>query len=129
MYTRRTFKDLDFAFIDHPVTHDVSVLSGVDAIKQSIRDLIYTQHYEKPFHPEVGCYTTGLLFENIMPSTQIMIKKSVESVITNFEPRVNLLNVIVDVDPDNNGYNLRIEFAVKNQPDPVVFDMFLERLR
>lgn len=129
MDNRRTFKDLDFAFIDHPVTHDVSVLSGVDSIKQSVRNLIFTQHYEKPFHPEVGCHTTGLLFENILPSTQIMIKKSVETVINNYEPRVNLINVIVDINEDSNGYDLRIEYSIKNRPEQFVLDMFLERLR
>ncbi len=129
MESRRTFTDIDFSFIRHPITGDIPVVAGVDAIKQAIRNLIYTQHYEKLFHPEIGCHTTGLLFENIMPSTQIMIKKSVETVINNYEPRANLINVIVQVAPDDNGYNVRIEYSVRNQPDPVIIDLFLERLR
>ena len=129
MATTFKYRDLDLLFLEHPVSHDVSALSDVDAIKQSIRNLIFTQHYEKPFHPEIGCHTTGLLFENIMPSTQIMIKKSVETVINNYEPRVNLINVIVNVSPDENGYDLRIEYSMKNSLEFVVVDMFLERLR
>jgi predicted component of type VI protein secretion system len=58
-----------------------------------------------------------------------MIKKSVETVINNYEPRVNLINVIVDINEDYNGYDLRIEYSIKNRPEQFVLDMFLERLR
>lgn len=129
MDSRRTFTDIDFSFIPHPVTKDIGILSGVDAVKQAIRNLVLTQHYERAFHPEIGCHTTALLFENILPTTQIMIQKSVESVVRNFEPRAELIAVIVTVEPDENGYMVRIEYSLANQPDPVIMDLFLERLR
>jgi len=129
MENKREFIDFDLLFVDHPVTHDITRLKNEKSVQQSIRNLVLTQHYEVPFHPEIGCYTTSLLFENISPSTKIMIKKSIETTIRNFEPRVYLRNVSVEVSPDENGFMVRIEYNLVNQPDPLVFDMFLERMR
>ena len=129
MEPNRDFIDFYLIFSSHPITHDITRLKNEKSVQQAIRNLVLTQHYEMPFHPEIGCYTTSLLFNNIMPSTLIMIKKSIETVIRNFEPRVYLRNVNVEVSPDENGYQVRIEYNVVNQPDPLIFDMFLERLR
>lgn len=125
----KTFKDIDLSFIPHPVTKDITILKDEDAIKQAVRNLVFTQNYEKPFRPDIGCQTIGLLFENISVMTSIMIQKSVENVLKNFEPRIRVLNVYVDISPDENGYNLTVEYMIVNHPEPYRFTFFLERLR
>lgn len=123
------YKDLNLAFIPNPVRKDISTLSDTDAVKRSVVNLVLTKHFERPFHPELGCNVTALLFENITPITAIGIKRSVEDVIQNFEPRVRLISVDVNVNPDSNGYDVTITFYVENINEIQVIDFFLERLR
>jgi phage baseplate assembly protein W len=86
-------------------------------------------NYEIPFHPEIGCAVMESLFENVSPMTAIKIRKSIEDVIRNFEPRVRLLEVQVKMDPDSNGYMATIWFRIVNRPEPVSIDVFLEKRR
>lgn len=123
------FSDLNFSFLANPVRKDVGLLYDVDSVKQSVVSLVLTKNYERPFHPEIGCNVTQLLFDNITPITALSIKRSVEDVINNFEPRVQLKEVRVNVNPDANGYDVTIVFFVKNFRDEVAVDFFLERLR
>lgn len=123
------FSDLNFSFLANPVRKDVGLLYDVDSVKQSVMSLVLTKNYERPFHPEIGCNVTQLLFDNITPITALSIKRSVEDVINNFEPRVQLQEVRVNVNPDANGYDVTIVFFVKNFRDEVAVDFFLERLR
>jgi phage baseplate assembly protein W len=123
------YRDLNLSFVANPVRKDISTLSDADAVKQSVINLVLTKHYERPFHPEIGCNVTALLFENITSVTALSIKRSIEDVIQNFEPRVQLQSVVVNVDPDANGYNVTITFFVLNVRDLVTVDFFLERLR
>ena len=83
----RTFKDLNLDFARNTVTNDVVKIEDVEAIKRSVRNLVNTNFYERPFHPELGCGVRQLLFEPFTPVTSIFIKRKVEEVITNYEPR------------------------------------------
>ena len=69
--TSRTFKDLDLDFGLNPVTKDVNKLTDAEAIKRSVRNLINTNHFERPFHPEIGGNVRALLFENMTPLTAL----------------------------------------------------------
>ncbi len=121
--------DLNLSFIPNPVKKDISTISDIEAVKQAVVNLVRTKHYERPFHSEIGCNVTALLFENITPLTAISIQRSVQDVINNFEPRVQLNKVIVNVSPDANGYDVSIYFYVLNSRDLVSVDFFLQRLR
>lgn len=123
------YSDLNLAFIANPVRQDIGILYDADAVKQSVVNLILTKNYERPFHPEIGCVVTTLLFDNITPLTAMNIQKSITDVISNFEPRVQLVSVVVVVDPDNNGYTATITFYVLNVRDMQTISFFLERLR
>jgi len=127
--TSARYKDISFAFGIHPVKKDISKLTDEDAVKRSVVNLVLTKHFERPFHPEIGCDVTKMLFENISPITALNIQRSIEDVINNFEPRVRLQEVAVQADPDNNGYVASIYFYVVNVPNLVTVDMFLERIR
>ena len=125
----RLYKDLDLDFSRNPVTNDIVKIEDVDAVKRSVKNLVQTNFYERPFHPELGCGVRELLFENYTPLTGIFLKRKIEEVITNFEPRASLNQITVDDDPDRNRLKVSIYFYVVGIVDPVVVETFLERLR
>ena len=125
----RIYKDLDLDFGRNTVTNDVNKLTDVEAVKRSVRNLNNTSHYERPFHPEIGSSVRGLLFEPITPLTSLNLQRKVEEVLTNFEPRIRLVQVLSRPDADLNRYSLRISFYVIGTTLPVTVETFLERLR
>lgn len=125
----RTYKDLDFNFSRHPRTNDVSVKYDEEAVKQSIRNLVLTKNYERPFRSNLGCQVTSLLFEPVSPLLTTMIEKSIRDVITNYEPRVVLLDVIVSFKEEYNEMLAYIVFRIRNTLEPISFNLILERTR
>ena len=125
----RIYKDLDLDFGRNVVTNDVNKLTDVEAVKRSVRNLINTNHFERPFHPEIGGNVRALLFENITPLTALNLQRKIEEVLTNFEPRARVTQIIADPDIDRNGYQLEIKFYVIGISNPITVETFLERLR
>ena len=125
----RIYKDLDLNFGRNPITNDVNKLTDVEAVKRSVRNLINTNHYERPFHPEIGSDVRAMLFEPMTPLTALNLQRKVEEVLTNFEPRIRLVQVLSRPDADLNRYSLRISFYVIGTTLPVTVETFLERLR
>jgi phage baseplate assembly protein W len=125
----RTFKDLDFNFRRHPKTADVSVRSDEEAIKQSIRNLLLTKNFERPFRSQIGSPIYGLLFEPVSTLTTAMMKRVIENTIENFEPRVDLLDVNIKFNAEQNNAIIGIIFRIKNTQTPVSINLVLERTR
>ena len=125
----RVFSDLDFNFTAHPVTGDVVRRFDENAIKSSIKHLLLTRNYERPFHSEIGSPIRRLLFENATPLTIASMKRAIEDVINNFEPRVDLLDVKVYDNLDNNAVSVTITFKIKNTSNPITLDLALQRTR
>jgi hypothetical protein len=125
----RNFRDLDLNFAIHPITKDVNIYKAEYAVINSVKNLILTNHFEKPFQPEVGSNLRRLLFENIDSIIAAQIEREIEETITNFEPRVQISSVVAVHAPDENGYKVRLEFFVINNPDPITINFFLERIR
>ena len=125
----RIYKDLDLNFGRNKVTNDVNKLTDVEAVKRSVRNLINTNHYERPFHPEIGSDVRGMLFEPMTPLTALNLQRKVAEVLNKFEPRINLQQVLASPDIDRNSYELKIMFYVIGSNEPVVVETFLERLR
>ena len=123
------YKDLDLDFTRNVVTNDVVKIEDVNAVKRSVKNLIQTNNYERPFHPELGCGIRELLFENFTPLTGIFIRRKVEEVITNYEPRARLSQVTVNEQPDRNGIEVTVYFYVMNIPEPVSVSTLLQRIR
>jgi phage baseplate assembly protein W len=123
------YSDLDLDFIAHPTTKDVVTKTGADAIKRSVRNLILTNFYEKPFRPGIGSNALKLLFDNMSPLVSNFLENAIAEVIQNYEPRVQLVNVTVETDYDNNGYTARLDFIVLNRNEPLTTTIFLERVR
>jgi phage baseplate assembly protein W len=126
----QTYIDLDLFFSQKTTSRDINKVTNIQAVKRSVRNLILTNHYEKPFHPEIGSGIRGMLFEPITPLTAHILTRKVEDVIENFEPRARLIGVKASPDLDRNAYEITIEFYVVNAPTELVdLTVFLERLR
>jgi len=125
----RTFTDIDLNFTAHPVTGDITRKFDEASIKQSVKNLILTQNYERPFHSEIGSQVRSVLFEPVSPMTTMILQRSIEDVINNFEPRVTLTSVNVSPNIDNNAYNISIYFKIINTETPTTVDLTLKRTR
>jgi phage baseplate assembly protein W len=125
----REFKDLDLNFNIHPVKKDINRNIGPMAVINSVKNLILTNHYEKPFRPEIGSNVRRLLFENLDVVTATTIRNEIQRMIENYEPRASIINLKVNADFDNNGFKVYMEFYIVNQTSPVTINFFLERIR
>ena len=126
----RVYKDLNLNFGINPVTSDVTAVTDVNAVKRSVRNLLLTNHYDRPFHPEIGSNVTALLFENFGPITGNQLTRTIEEMIANFEPRARVESVECFPLPDTNTYDIRIYFYVENLPAELIeFQTLLEAMR
>ena len=125
----RTFKDLDLNFTIHPIRKDINTHKNEYAIINSVKNLVLTNHYERPFQPEIGSNIRRLLFENVDAITAAQIEREITETVENFEPRVQVSKVTASADPDNNGYKVTLEFFVINNANPITINFFLERIR
>ena len=123
------YSDLDLDFLAHPTTGDIVKKKGAEAIKRSIRNLILTNFYDRPFQHYIGSNAQRLLFENANQLTANFLTDAIREVVGKYEPRVMLLGVDVKFDFDNNGYNATLTYSILNRPQPIVTTIFLERLR
>ena len=126
----RQYTDLDLFFGRKSVSKDINKVTDVQAVKRSIRNLVLTNHYEKPFHPEIGSGVRDMLFELMTPLTAHILTRKIEDVIVNFEPRARLMSVTAFPNLDRNEYECTVTFYVVNTPTELVdLTVFLERLR
>ena len=138
----RKFKDIDLDFGRHPVTNDVNVVEDAIAIKRSVRNLVLTNFYERPFHPELGCGIRGLLFENFNPVNSMFLKRKIEECLVNNEPRIVLTGIIINGEnlsgsvldvrnqnADDNRLEVEIQFNIIGVPHPHSVSINLQRLR
>jgi phage baseplate assembly protein W len=125
----RKFSDLDLNFTKHPVTKDVSKKVDENAIATSIKNLLLTNYYERFFNPELGSNLKKFLFEPIDNVTTSLIQDSVYETIKNFEPRVNISEVVAAANIEDQRYDVYVTFYVKNTIEPITISFFLERIR
>ena len=126
------YKDLSLFFTPNPVSGDVTMVTDVQDIKRSVRNLVMTNRFEKPFHPEIASHVRDLLFERFTPITFNLLRNRIETVLANHEPRVSVTDVEIDDSGqamDNNNLNVRIFFTLKNDPQIQSVDILLERVR
>ena len=123
------YSDLNLNFNKNPATKDIAKLKDVEAVKRSVRNLILTNRFERPFHPEIGSDIRALLFENMTPTIQTLLTDRIRDVLETYEPRAVLNDVIVSGDMDKNQYSATIKFYVREVPGIQVVTEFLQRLR
>jgi len=121
--------DMRNSFDRHPNLKDVDGFGNEDAVSQSIKNLLFTNPGERLFQPDLGSDINRTLFENISAETESLIRTYVETTIKNYEPRADLIEVIVTAIPEMNTYSVTIVFGVVNRTDPVVLELLLSRVR
>ena len=127
--SNKTYSDLNLNFTKNPATNDVARLTDIEAVKRSVRNLILTNEFERPFHPEIGSSIRDLLFETITPLNAVLLEDRIREVIVNFEPRAELTGIQVFDEIDNNQYRVIINFTVLGSSEGTTITEFLQRLR
>ena len=125
----RQFTDFNLLFTAHPATADITKKVDEEAVKASIRNLIQTKNYERPFHPEIGCQIYSLLFENFSSVTRQVMKKTIIDVIDKFEPRAKLVDVRIGENVDNNSIDVDVVFKLINTDRPITLRTAITRVR
>ena len=112
----RVYRDIDLNLNQNPITNDVTSVTDVNAVKRSINNLLNTNHYDRPFHPEIGSAIQHLLFEDYGPITANRMQRAIEETLANFEDRVTVTSIECEPIENRNDYNIVIAFFMKNNP-------------
>jgi phage baseplate assembly protein W len=117
--TSRYFKDISLSFKRHPVTNDIAVITNEDAIKKSVINLVRTRIGERFFNSLLGSRVEDMLFELATLDITDPVEEEIRNTIVNFEPRVILRQVNVDLRPDQNQMLVSIIYDIVGLPSPV----------
>lgn len=126
---KKLYSDIDFNFTRTPGKNDIALSYDELAVIRSVRYLLLTKNYERPFQPNIGSRIDQLLFEPVNFLTAQSLKSEIETTLENHEPRVKLVQVTINEQVDNNAYNVGIEFFIGNNTQPTAINLILERTR
>ena len=126
---QKLYSDIDFTLAKRPVLKDIALSYDNQAIIRSLRNILLTKKFEKLWNPEFGSNIDTLLFENISSVTAAALEKEISVAIENYEPRVNMKNVVVTPYIDRNAYDVALTFYISNATQPTTVTVFLERNR
>ena len=125
----KLYSDIDFTFTKKPVTNDVALSYDSQAVIRSVRNLLQTKHYERPFNPNLGSNVETILFEPISTLSASSLETEIKIMIKNYEPRVSISDVKVVPQEEFNAYNVSLTFFLENAATPTTVTMLLERTR
>ena len=114
----RAFKDINLSFKRHPVTNDVLTVIDEDAIKRSVKNIIFTILGEKPFEPNFGSVISESLFDLSTSLNEIRVSDEIKQSLLNYEPRIDNIDVTVTVTPDTNEMNCTVQYEIVGLPTP-----------
>ena len=114
----RAFKDINLSFNRHPVTNEVVTIRDEDAIKRSVRNIIFTILGEKPYEPNFGSVINESLFDLNTNLSEIRVSDEIRSSLLNYEPRISNIDVTVTVAPDTNEMNCTVQYDITGIPAP-----------
>lgn len=123
------YSDIDMVFKIHPVKEDLVISTNEAAIIRAVKNLVFTNHYERLFQSEIGSNVNKMLFELISPTTANILQREIYDVIRIFEPRVTNLEVHVQVAPDDLALIATIQFYLNVSTTATVIELLLERTR
>tara|TARA_R100000353_G_scaffold48158_1_gene38259 strand:+ start:405 stop:800 length:396 start_codon:yes stop_codon:yes gene_type:complete len=123
------YKDFDIIFDRHPVTRKLNTLTNNDAVKRSLKNIILTNKFERAYSPNFGSDIKSRLFEQFDTNIADDIANDIEFAVANFEPRVQLIDVLVREVPEQHGITITIKFRARNQVDVDQLELFIERVR
>ena len=108
----KSFRDFSLTFEKNAVTNDILALKNETAIKESVKNIVLYNFYEKPFNPFFGGNIIGLLFENSTPTMELEVKNRIQQSVEIYEPRVTAVTVDVDFEPDQNELSCQINYLI-----------------
>ena len=114
----RAFKDISLSFKKHPVTNDVTILRNEDAIKKSVINLTRTRINERFFNELIGTSIGDSLFENMNSGIESALEEEITSLLSNYEPRIELNSVYVIANQDGNDVNVQVDYDIVGLPVP-----------
>ena len=123
------YSDMLTDFSRHVTTGELNKKTNEEAVKQSVRNLLMTNHYERLFHPEIGSGLTGMLFENFTPVTHKRCENYIKEVFDKFEPRADLVRLQISPNIDGNAIAITVHFKIKNLGTQTSLQLLLERTR
>ena len=126
---KEVYSDIDLAFLSHPINGKLTRKINREAVKQSVKSLILTNYFERPFKSDIGCSIRELLFENFHPAITQQMQSAIREVISNFEPRADLISIDIQANPDQHELSVSIVYFVRNDPSPITLNVSLERVR
>jgi phage baseplate assembly protein W len=126
---QKIYSDLDLTFNRMPVTNDIALSYDEQAVIRSVRNLLLTNYYEKPFQPNIGSNIDKLLFEPVNSLTAGLIADEIKTVVTNYESRVKIDNITVSPNLDGNSFTASVRFFIGNNTSPTAVNLFLQRSR
>ena len=123
------FRDIPMSFNVHPVTGNMKLVANAESIKQSVKNIVLTNFYERPYQPELGGNVLAQLFENMSPITEYNVTQNIRRALENSEPRAVVEDIKTTPVEDQNTLRVTIKFSVRNIPEPIEVDVLLERVR
>tara|TARA_B100000123_G_scaffold216088_1_gene164532 strand:+ start:244 stop:633 length:390 start_codon:yes stop_codon:yes gene_type:complete len=129
MSEKREFSDISLSFEANPVTGDIVKVKDDISVKQSIKTLILTEYFEVPFQKSKGTKIRKILFELMDEESTELLRKEIIRIIQTYEPRANLMDVIIEPVPDGNKYLIKIIFSMINTLEPIQTEIFITRVR
>ena len=126
---RIVYSDFYTNFDKHPINNTLLRKTNVDAVKQSIRNLLLTDKGERLFQPNLGGNIRAMLFENITPQTFVTMRDHIKDVLAAHEPRADVLDVVISDTSNSHEVQVQIVFAILNLQEPITLELILERIR
>ena len=108
----RGFKDLSASFQTNPLSNDLIALKNESAIARLVRNLVLTIQGERPFQPVLGTGVNNLLFDNMDKLTASAIRSELRTTIENYEPRVEINEIIVEADFERNAFDVTLQYFI-----------------
>lgn len=125
---RKWYTDMDLNITPHPSTGDLILKQDKDAVKRSLRNIMLTNDYERPFRPGFGANLRALLFELADDITKYEIRKQITEAIQDFEPRVVIDTIYLNQDMSNRMY-INLHYGIRGVPEAQELEVVLERVR
>lgn len=123
------YSDFNQNFLPHPNTGQISRKINIDAVKLALRNLILTNKYERLRNPDFGTNIRKYLFERFDGNIEMELKIEIEDAVQKYEPRVRILDIDIDQQPDDNAIYIKIEFSINTIKETQFLDLVLYRVR
>ena len=126
---QKIYSDIDFTFTKKPVVGDIALSYDAQSVIRSIRNLIQTKKYERPFNPQLDSKVNSVLFDLMTLNNESLLESEITRIVGTFEPRANMKTVKVSSDPEKNAYYVTLSFYIENSTTETVVTLLLERNR